>query len=447
MGVVPERDLLEEGYGGRIPAPLGLPKVEEVRYLAFEGGGGRGIAYVGAVKALEELGIVVGGNVGKGNVTGISGASAGAITALLLALGVGSGVLRSVAREGFDFFFDGPKPGFYRKVNGDYSRTAWTDAPPSRREGKELKDFLAGRQEALNFLSTAPMLTGSVLGPLVLGATMALYAAVELAKADMRRSENPIVRQLSSSLNGYAYNLIYDRGVFPGFAVSDYFHGVLNSWWAERGRTFQAGKEKRVTFAMLYDETRLDLIITGTNVTQRKSFYFSHKHTPHLAVADAVAISMNLPVLFKPILMSIGIPKGNTVGLKQSYSGFWIDGGLLNNLPVHAFDESHADSDDACRKLNPGVLALRLTEGSGYAGAVAPIPPEGAGILCQYLQDILGTLLTPSEEGQIRTPEEAQHTVDLYTGRLSTTSFSPPPGFEKVIEDARRRVLEHFGRN
>ena len=36
----------------------GFLKPEEVKYLAFEGGGGKGNAFLGAVKGLEEEGVL-----------------------------------------------------------------------------------------------------------------------------------------------------------------------------------------------------------------------------------------------------------------------------------------------------------------------------------------------------------------------------------------------------
>ena len=59
---------------GRIPP-------DRIRYLAFEGGGGKGCAYVGALKRLHDAKVI-------DRALGFAGSSAGAITAFLLSIGM-----------------------------------------------------------------------------------------------------------------------------------------------------------------------------------------------------------------------------------------------------------------------------------------------------------------------------------------------------------------------
>jgi len=59
--------------------------------LVFSGGGIKGLAYVGAIKALEEKQLFQ-------NVKRFAGASAGAITAALLAIGMGADELDEQCR-------------------------------------------------------------------------------------------------------------------------------------------------------------------------------------------------------------------------------------------------------------------------------------------------------------------------------------------------------------
>lgn len=71
-----------------------------IRNLVFEGGGVKGIAYGGALTALDDLGILSG-------VQRVAGTSAGAITAVLLAVGYSSKELSEiVAKTNFNDFAD-----------------------------------------------------------------------------------------------------------------------------------------------------------------------------------------------------------------------------------------------------------------------------------------------------------------------------------------------------
>ncbi|MDI3291274.1 patatin-like phospholipase family protein [Polyangium sp. 15x6] len=72
-----------------------------IENLVFEGGGMKGIAYAGAIAELERRGLL-------GGVTQVAGASAGAITAAFLAVGVDAAGLEKILREtDFSQFMDG----------------------------------------------------------------------------------------------------------------------------------------------------------------------------------------------------------------------------------------------------------------------------------------------------------------------------------------------------
>ncbi|MHA1397708.1 MAG: patatin-like phospholipase family protein, partial [Candidatus Heimdallarchaeaceae archaeon] len=70
---------------------------EDVKFLVFEGGGGKGVAYIGALEVMKELGILSYYDKEKDNKTytrlnsdkikGVAGTSVGSIIALLLACG------------------------------------------------------------------------------------------------------------------------------------------------------------------------------------------------------------------------------------------------------------------------------------------------------------------------------------------------------------------------
>ncbi|HMR47561.1 MAG TPA: patatin-like phospholipase family protein [Bacteroidia bacterium] len=90
---------------------------KEIKYLTFEGGGGKCITYLGAIKALEEkknlpihpvttvnfktndLDI----NIPQNNLFGINGSSGGAIIAFFLSMGLDLKEMESLFNEPYDF--------------------------------------------------------------------------------------------------------------------------------------------------------------------------------------------------------------------------------------------------------------------------------------------------------------------------------------------------------
>lgn len=78
--------------------------VDQYKNLVFEGGGVRGVAYAGALKVLEEQGVLP-------NVERVAGSSAGAFVALLLSLGYSSDELRDALHSlRFKSLEDKPNP-------------------------------------------------------------------------------------------------------------------------------------------------------------------------------------------------------------------------------------------------------------------------------------------------------------------------------------------------
>lgn len=149
---------------------------------------------------------------------------------------------------------------------------------------------------------------------------------------------------------------------------------------------------------------------------------------------------MNLPILFKPIIVEADVPKGILNKRTDDYYGFWVDGGLLNNFPLHAFDYLESNG----RSLNPYTLGLRLTDGKPNSQLKLNYNKRS---IFTFLTDMLFSLLYPSEEGQILNDDERDQTIELYTYDLETTEFAPSTEKRKVpIRYAEQKVSEEFSR-
>lgn len=90
----------------------------QFRNLVFEGGGVKGIAYIGAMKVIEDKGILK-------NVLRVGGTSAGAINATLVALGFSNDEQRSILQKlDFNNFMDSNR-GIFRNSVRLISRFGW----------------------------------------------------------------------------------------------------------------------------------------------------------------------------------------------------------------------------------------------------------------------------------------------------------------------------------
>jgi NTE family protein len=210
-----------------------------------------------------------------------------------------------------------------------------------------------------------------------------------------------------------------------------------------------------ITFEDFFNYFGCDLVITGTNVSQHVPRYFSVHTTPSFPVIDAVCLSMNLPLIFKPIYVDLAVHKYR--GNKDSeynlkYKGLWVDGGMLNNYPVHAFnrfenfsyngatggfnfltDVNHIGwgvaANDVASDLdiNDKVIGFRLVDFSETKKVDENeiFNKTDYFNVFPYMLDLLGTFMYSGSQGQIRNDKEQKRTIYINSEGLSVVDFSP----------------------
>lgn len=411
-----------------------ISRPEDIHYLALEGGGGKGVTFLGAIKALESKAVlpIDIDKPGMNQIRGISGASAGAITALLLAMGATSTDIGNLLKKyNFNKFFDGPdKVGRYRVISRENKGTFREFVSDDR-----MGDLLKLSNTLISIVETKATLDHPILVLLLLWL--------------VTRTDDPIIKKIKDDHRSYIKNLVFDGGIFPGIKVVQFFGEVIKEFLRERKSEFPDRYTTPINFKTFFRLTGIDLVVTGTNITKRKPGIFSRRHTPLFPVSYAMAISMNLPILFKPIYIDAHVPKGSLHTDIRDYYGFWVDGGLLNNFPLHAFDhlESKVSMETSkrfpdLRPLNSHMLGLRLTDGEPIQRPSVNLGKRG---IHTFLADVLNSFMYPSEEGQILNSEERDQTINLYTYDLETVEFAPSEAKRAVpIEEAEKAVHEYF---
>lgn len=189
------------------------------RNLVFEGGGVKGIAYVGALRELKKRGILQ-------TIERVAGTSAGAINAVLVALGYGPRQTTDLLLDlDFKFFLD----------------DSW----------------------------------------------------------GLIRDTDRLIREF-------------------GWYKGDYFRNWIGD--LIKNRTGNPNS----TFNDFRNLGLADLYLIVTNLSTGYSEVMSAEHTPRMPVADAVRMSMSIPLYFRAI--------------RNARSDVYVDGGVLRNYPVKVFD-------------------------------------------------------------------------------------------------------------
>jgi NTE family protein len=404
-----------------------------IKYLAFEGGGGWGSAYLGALKALESLKIIQYKKYDNGSGTtvkyldpakikGISGTSVGAITASLVA-------------AGYDHKF------FYRILSSQLALSFYDEPKPFKCPGLILKEskfesikiFKNIRKKSLKLndyaFTTIASESSRVFWQLI-KPFFYLDSLKNLTPFFIKKSLNQPVpymfKKVIQNPDPYFLSFIVDMGLFTGENVRNFVERSLKS---------HTGIEN-ITFKQFYELTSregdgIHLKIAGVCLNTGEVVWFDHLGPwKNLPISDAVRISMSIPGVFKPV----AIPKTKSsekIDLEKSL--LFIDGGVLNNTPLHAFDE-YSENEKPYTKidaflfggkakplsriasLNKNILGLRLTH-----------PSEKQFRWFDNGLSMLGgtvnILISQSENSQIRTRGEAEQTIDLDTSGLSIFDF------------------------
>lgn len=274
--------------------------------MAFSGGGAKGVIHVGALKAIQERQV---------HLMGLAGTSAGAIVAALAAAGFTADDLidSSSGRTIIDRLSQiDPK---MRRATDLFGRSGWWRVRFFRwmlRRTFPVPVFVA-------LLWGLPAISAVLLAWAIPGGAL-FWGFSALA------------------VSGLVLWLFYRR-VIGGLASTQSFRDALAELL--RQKIFPDQPDRTVVMGDFGRDGRPALKIVSANLSRGTLQLFSAERTFDTPVADAVAASICLPVIFQP---------WNIRGELH------VDGGIVSNLPAWPFDEE--------RELDPEALTIAVEIGS-----------------------------------------------------------------------------------
>ncbi|MEZ4673978.1 MAG: patatin-like phospholipase family protein [Caldilineaceae bacterium] len=281
--------------------------------LVFQGGGAKGMVFVGAMRAYEALNCTY---------DRLMGTSAGAITATLLAAGYSSQEMLAALNErenGVPVFalFMGPPPPF----------------TPEEVEAGALRKFLAD--------INVPLIPDFV--------EKRIDSQIAQALADNKRSRHLV-------------SLVERGGWFSAHKFVEWLQRKLD----EGSHNGQPRRYSKLTLADFFAATGRELTLIATNTTLGRMLVLNHQTAPKCPLVWAVRMSMNIPFLWQEVIwqQEWGSYRG------RSLTGHAIvDGGVLSNFPIELYlsDEPQVTAVMGDRK-SQRVLGMLIDNS-------LPVPP------------------------------------------------------------------------
>jgi len=195
-----------------------------------------------------------------------------------------------------------------------------------------------------------------------------------------------------------------------------------------------------------------DMYFIGANISTHFAEVFSHEHTPRMCIADAVRISMSIPLFFA----SHRSPRGDV----------YVDGGLLDNYPVKLFDrKKYVTQENITDQVvetkyykkhnkqlkqkglgispyvyNKETLGFRLDSEREIAVFRDQAEPAQAEIndFSSYSLNLIKTIMDSQANTHLHS-DDWQRTIYVNTLGVKTTDFS--------LTDAKKKALVESGRN
>lgn len=290
-----------------------------IENIVFEGGGVKGIAYVGAIEAMERNGMLK-------DLKRVAGSSAGGITASLLALGFNAEELKNI---------------FINEINFD-----------------ELMDepFDLG---GIDTLFEASGMSVSLSGIVSLFKNKGLFKGENfdslLKKLIHRKLENKLKEMLLDTLTEDELIKIY-KPKDPSLLTDAEKNHLIDEFLTENLAVFLERENitnlSEITLGQLKTLRKkyptlglLDIILTATDLGDASLKTFSAESDQDLPLHKAVRMTMSFPGGFMPV----------------NYNNRWYaDGGIANNYPIEVFDQpkylSHGRNHAGVNPCTLGIL-------------------------------------------------------------------------------------------
>ncbi|WP_330586928.1 patatin-like phospholipase family protein [Aminipila terrae] len=147
-----------------------------------------------------------------------------------------------------------------------------------------------------------------------------------------------------------------------------------------------------------------ELYIIGTDISTKTSTVFSAADTPHVEVAQAIRISMSVPIFFEAIKSDYSKTDG------EEKPKVYADGGIMYRYPITLFDET---------------LPKDQTLGGFLAGDNKNVEINN---LLDYISNLISCSAAVQTQFSYGSPENMNRSIQIFTDGISALDFNVKKG-------------------
>lgn len=356
--------------------------------LVFEGGGAKGMVFVGGMQEFEK----------RGHKSGrLLGTSAGAITATLLAAGYTSAEMLEALNE--------------RLPNGSSVFTSFMAMPgpfdPQTVQKSAIRTFL--RSIDIPFLPE--------------------YFEEKL--------DDAIIKKLTD-VNSFrhVFSFVERGGWFSADNFLHWLHTRLDSGsYNDQPRNFG-----EMTLGQFFEATQKELSLVASDTTGKQMLVLNHTTAPDCPVIWATRMSMSIPLLWQEVIWQKDWGRYNG---REIDGHAIVDGGLLSNFPIELFLSDLKDVTSVMgEKVSQQVLGFLIDEEADVPDVEQPkVIPDKLNIAdlttIQRISRLIDTTLSARDKMVIDSYSDL--VVRMPAKGYGTTEFD--------MSDERRNKLVDAGRN
>ncbi|MCF7753155.1 patatin-like phospholipase family protein [Paenibacillus xylanexedens] len=260
----------------------------------------------------------------------------------------------------------------------------------------------------------------------------------ELKELDLKKFADDdwgLIRDTSRFFNKFGWH--------KGKAMLEWLEDIVNRKTGSPDTTFgqmQIDKEEK---------SFKDLYIIGTNTNTHFSTVFSHETHSAMRIADAIRISMSIPLFFEAV---------------EFENDTYVDGGVLMNFPIKLFDrksylednkngiftkayaEYQLESAENPFVSNTETLGFRI-ESNTQRNILIGQPPERREIknVYQFTKNLIGTILDFQQNISLHDLDSDRTVYVINTNETSAINFDiTPTEKDDLIQSGRDSTKTYF---